>query len=106
MSKSEEPTVAIVGTSKLLSKKRFRISQLVSAISRQPWQAAPCVARRAGLGLISGSQQYPVPSPAQACRLILAGGGLLGFAGAQGTLGGLVGTAAARHDRVVRYSKP
>jgi hypothetical protein len=44
-SKKAEPSIAIVGTSKFLSKNRFRISQLVSAISKQPWEAAPCVAR-------------------------------------------------------------
>jgi hypothetical protein len=37
--------VAIVGTSKLRSRNKFRISQLVSAMRRQPWHAAPCVAR-------------------------------------------------------------
>jgi hypothetical protein len=37
-SKNEEPSTAIVGTSIFLSKNRFRISQLFSAISRQPWQ--------------------------------------------------------------------
>jgi hypothetical protein len=41
ISKNEAPSMAIVGTSRFRSRNRFRISQLVSAISRQPWHAAP-----------------------------------------------------------------
>jgi hypothetical protein len=39
-SKNAPPWVAIVGIRRLRSRNRFRISQLVSAISRQPWHAA------------------------------------------------------------------
>jgi hypothetical protein len=39
--KKHDSSSAIVGTKRLLSKKRFLISQLVSATKRQPWQAAP-----------------------------------------------------------------
>ena len=39
------PSDPIVGTSRPRSRNKFLISQLVSAMSRQPWHAAPCVAR-------------------------------------------------------------
>jgi hypothetical protein len=44
LKKHDRPS-AIVVTSRLRSRNRFRISQLVSAISRHPWHAAPWVAR-------------------------------------------------------------
>ena len=44
-SKSAASSMEIVGTTKLLSKYRFRCSQLVSATKMQLWQAAPASAR-------------------------------------------------------------
>jgi hypothetical protein len=43
--KKHDKSSAMVGTSRLRSRNRFLISQLVSAIRRHPWQAAPWVAR-------------------------------------------------------------
>jgi len=43
--KKAAPWTAIVSTSKARSRKRLRASQAVSAISKQPWQAAPWRAR-------------------------------------------------------------
>jgi hypothetical protein len=43
--KKHAKSSAMVGTSRLRSRNRFLISQLVSAIRRHPWQAAPWVAR-------------------------------------------------------------
>lgn len=43
--KKAMPDGPTVSTKSALSRKRFRASQLVSAITRQPWQAAPWRAR-------------------------------------------------------------
>jgi hypothetical protein len=43
--KKGNPVGPIVDTRRLRSRNRFLISQLVSAMSKQPWHAAPCVAR-------------------------------------------------------------